>query len=392
MGPHDRQLRAIPALARFWDAFLQGRPAGPGDLDPSLAETVRRLHARDDVPGADADFAANLSAQLEDQMSAMHLSQTRLSTAHTVPDLSSSNGRVDGHSLWPSRTATAPARPRGQLVTQLVSAALVVLALAAGYFAFGPLRDAQPGEQLSGPPAVVAPGTPGSDVTGDETLAAVTIPAGTLPPEVIGGLNLFTVAAGSEGTWDWTCCTGVRLTYVLDGTYALTSVGSTQIWRAGGGETWQEVAPGSEVVLESGDAMLSRMEDSFDGANTGTAPAELLDAVFFTGSPLDDPVPYDAAGSSSWKVFDQDIWGLPLTVPEEDLILRLRQTSIDAVSELPLPPAALIQLAVSPEEGAVPSTQEDFDIKNYGPDPIGIYAATLEHAGDAPLADSSSTP
>lgn len=394
MGPRDRQRRTISALGHFWDALLQGRPAEPGDLDPSLAETVRHLHARDDVPGADADFTAKLSAQLEDQMLAMQPSQIRPTPPIKVSDLPSVNGRIPARSVWPPLLAAAPAQRRAWPVSHFVSAALVLLSLAVAFIALGVPRQTGSDNRLTGPPAaVLAPATPSPSAASDETLVTVTIPAGALPTEVVAGLNHYTVAAGSQGTWDWTCCTGVRLNYMLDGTYAITGTGPMQVRRAGSVETWQEVVPGTEVVLKPGDALLSRMEDGFDGANTGAAPAELLDMVLFAGSPIDDPVPYDASGTASWRVVDQDIWLLPVTVPQEHLTLRLRQTSIEAVSELPPPEGAIIQLAVSPDEGAVPSTQEDFGIKNFGPDPIGIYALTLEPAGsDASPTSSSPTP
>ena len=121
MGPHDRQRRTISALGRFWDALLQGRPAEHGNLDSSLAETVRHLHARDDVPGAEANFSANLSAQLEDQMQAMHRSQAWPTVPLTDADLPSVNGRGPARSVWSRPLAGAPGSRRDWQVTHLVS-------------------------------------------------------------------------------------------------------------------------------------------------------------------------------------------------------------------------------------------------------------------------------
>jgi hypothetical protein len=393
MGPHDRQQPPITALGRFWDEFLHGRPASPGDLDSSLAETVRHLHARDDVPGADAAFTAHLSAQLEDQMNAMHFSNVRPADTFSL----SVNGRDPARAVWPPLLAGGSDRRRGWPVTPLVSAALVLLTFVFAFFAFGPPRHDAQDERLTGPPSAVAtPATPSPSATNDETLVTVTVPAGALPAEVVAGLNHYTVAPGSEATWDWTCCSGVRLDYILEGTYAVTSAGPMQLRRAGSATDWEDVRPGTEVVLEPGDALLSRMEDSFDAVNFSSSVVNLLDVVLLVGNPGEDPVPHERSGLAAWEYNDlvdgQDIWLAPVSVPAEPMTLRLRQTSIDATSELAAPSDSIMQLAISLDEGAVSSTQEDFAIKNYGPDPIAIYALTLEPAGGTHTAMATPSP
>ncbi len=240
-------------------------------------------------------------------------------------------------------------------------------------------------------PAIVAPATPSSSPLVDETLAVASLPAGEIPPEIVTGLNHYSVAPGSEATWDWTCCSGPRLDYILEGSYTVRGAGPMQVLRGSGTGSWEEIAPGTEIVLAAGDALLSRMEDSFEGVNAGSTPVELLDAVLLAGSPLDDPVPYEESGAAAWRYNDQDIWLLPVSVPPGPVTLRLRQTTIAATSELPRPPGAIIQLAVSRDDGAVPSTQTDFTVKNYGPDPISVYALTLEPTSGASVATATET-
>ena len=379
MERNHRDDPGITSLGRFWDDMLTGRPAAPRDLDPALAEAVRRLHARDDGPEMDATFVARLTDQLEEHMQAMYRQTARVDDplGWNPPRRVTDRDRTAARSVAASTGGARP--PRGWNVPHVVSAALVAVTLVIAVLALGPTRGNGPEpRRTEGPAAIVVSGTPGPTVQADEVLATVVLPAGTLPAEVIGGLNQYTVAAGSQATWDWTCCTGIRLDYILQGTYTVRGSGPMLVQRAGASEAWAEAAPDTTIVLEAGDALLSRMEDRFEATNSSSAPVELLDVVLFTGVPTDDPVPYQASGQAAWQVLDQDIWGAPVAVATDSLRLQLRHTVIDATSELPPPPGALLQLAVSSDEGAVPSTQDEFVVKNFGAVPISVHVLSLE--------------
>ncbi|MBA2598287.1 MAG: hypothetical protein H0V00_16820 [Chloroflexia bacterium] len=266
-------------------------------------------------------------------------------------------------------------------MTHLATAALLVVTLTFAYLAFGPLRPDGHDEQLAGiPAAIVTLATPSPTATADESFVAITVPAGVVPGEIVRGLNHYSVPPGSNGTWDWTCCTGARLDYILEGTYTIRGAGPMQVLRGGGDGSWEEIAPGTDIVLEAGDALLSRMEDSFAAVNAGSTPVELLDAVLFAGTPLDDPVPYEASGVAAWEYHDQDIWTVPVSRPPGPVTLRLRQATLAADAELPLPPEAVMQLAVTRDEGGIVSTQEDFIVKNLSQKTVTLYALTLEPA------------
>lgn len=392
MRPRKRHDAAITSLGRYWDELLHGRPADPGELDPTLAETVHLLHARDDVPGADAAFTARLLAQLEDQMNTTYPGNTRPSSPLRLSLTPSANGRIPIRLLWSPPPPDAADRRRLPVpTTHLISAALVVvtlvLTLVVAAVTIGPPRWGGEDEQLAGVPAGIAQATPSPSLVTDETLATITLPAGAVPSEIVAGLNHYSVAAGSEATWDWTCCRGPRLDYILEGTYTVRGTGPMQVQRAGQAGSWAEIEPGTEIVLDAGDALLSQLEDTFEGVNAGSTPVELLDVVLLAGAPIDDPVPYEASGAAAWQFNDQDIWLLPMSMPAEPVTLHLRETSIAATSELPVPPDALLQLAVSRDEGAVPSTQKDFAVMNYGPAPINVYVLTL-----APATPATGTP
>jgi hypothetical protein len=381
MGHNHRHDPAITSLRRYWDEVVQGRPADPGTLDPALAETVHQLHARDDAPGATPDFAARLLTHLEERMTTMQGNLPPPSERLRLSMMPSPNGRTPISSLRPPLPSGRASRPWGRPMTQLATAALVVITLAAAYLAFGPPRSDGEGEQLARiPAAIVAQATPSPSAMTDETFVTITLPAGAVPGEIVRGLNHYSVPPGSDGTWDWTCCTGARLDYILEGTYTIRGAGPMQVLHNGGAGSWEEIAPGTDVVLDAGDALYSRMEDTFEAVNAGSTPVELLDAVLFGGTPLDDPIPYEASGVGAWQVHDQDIWTVPVSMPPGPVTLRLRQSTLAADAQLPLPSGAVMQLAITRDEGGIVSTQDDFTVKNLSQKPISLYALTVEPA------------
>jgi hypothetical protein len=388
MPSNHRHDTTIASLGRYWDALLQGRPADPSSLAPALAETVRTLHARDDAPGADLAFAARLRAHLEDRMDT------------TYPDLLPSpvplSLRPDRLTPVPPPSLTAPARAgwRWRLSpAPFASAALVLVALAAVFIGFGSLCSGWLDEQPTMIPAIAALATPTPDAA--TSMLAVTLPPGAFPADVIGGLNHYTVAPGSTARWDWTCCTGTRLDYILSGTYAIRGDGPTRVLHAGAA-TWEDVPAGTEVTLGSGDALLSRMEDAFDAVTSGAEPVELLDGVLFQGEPTDDPVPHERSGVRAWSYHDQDLSLAPQPVPPGPTTLRLRQATLAAGGVLPRPPGAVLQFAVGLDEEALvvtqsPTTDTPFELRNLGESPATVYILSLEpaDAGDgAPTATS----
>jgi hypothetical protein len=386
MASHNRHDQTVAALGRFWDAIARGRPADPGDLDPALAETVRRLHARDDAPGASAAFAARLLADLEDQMDMTLTNDTGLPGSRT---------RFLG--AWPFPNGSAPPSGRGirppdqdarplqwrPIATHFATAALVALTLVSIYLAFGPPRFTQQEADRAIVPAVVAtPATPTPAQTA-EPLATMTLPAGAVPDEIIGGQNSYIIPPGSVGRWDPasfspTCCTGPRLNYVLSGSYTVRG-GPMQVLRHGS-SAWEEVPAGTELTLQKGDALLSRMEDPFDAMNPSQEPAEVLDGVLFAGDSGTDPIPVESSGRPAWRFLDQDIWLNLVTIPHGPVTLQLRQETVPAGGDVPLPDGAIMQLAVSLDGAALAVTNQDFSVHNFEQRPLTLYLLTLEPA------------
>src|SRR5262245_51809035 len=118
-------------LQRFWDEVRQGGPDTPGELDPTLTETIRRLQARDIVPPPDPTRMKQIREDF------MH--------AQTVP-LAIDGGRSvvsNGRAAPRSWRAFLPALPvsrnrRRWVMAQFATALLLFVTLLAIYVAFRP--------------------------------------------------------------------------------------------------------------------------------------------------------------------------------------------------------------------------------------------------------------
>ncbi len=355
------------AIDRFWDQISQDRPNAAGGLDPADAATIRHLHTFDDRPGPTRAFKTNLREELM--------------RAQTIPVSSNpSPPFLPNHVAGPPRRAMAPLPPlpgwrRGWANAQFATAFLVLLVLALGALALRP-GSRLPDRLLTIPALVEAPATPNPSEAASTALAAITLPAGGLPGQVGGALNHFTIPAGTDSstasTWVSSCCVGVRFDYVLSGSFTLRGDGLVRLLRAGT-EDWEDVAAGTEITLNPGDAVLLRMEDAFAAANANAAPVGLLEGVLFDGFVADDPIP------AGWTYQDQDIISSPAPLPSGPLTLRLTQSTLAAGGDFLMPDAAL-QLAVTLDASAVLGTQSDFRVRNAGKKPATVYLLTVEPA------------
>jgi hypothetical protein len=129
------------------------------------------------------------------------------------------------------------------------------------------------------------------------------------------------------------------------------------------------------------------MEDPFDAMNPSQEPAEVLDGVLFAGDSGTDPIPVESSGRPAWRFLDQDIWLNPMTIPHGPVTLQLRQETVPAGGDVPLPAGAIMQLAVSLDGAALAVTNQDFSVHNFEQRPLTLYLLTL---GPAP--EASGTP
>jgi hypothetical protein len=126
-GPeHD----ATEQFARYWDALAVGATDEPDPGDPTLAATVSRLHALDNLPDIDPSFQRRLEAILL----GTNVAADRLPSTTPLPvgnhDLHTSlNGRAVAQPWW----VRAPGSPgpirRGWSLAQLATAALLLTLL-----------------------------------------------------------------------------------------------------------------------------------------------------------------------------------------------------------------------------------------------------------------------
>ncbi len=380
---NNRHDPTVASLGRYWDEVVHGRPAAPGDLEPTLAETVQRLHARDDAPGADAAFAARLLTQLEGQIAMKQLD---------APDLFGPLSTVafPGNHPYNARQR-APSSIRGWPFAHFASAALVVATIAVAYLAFGQSRLGTQDEPAAGFPAVLStPDAPASPAA-DGILASFTLPAGSVPETVYVGQNSYTIPAGSIARWEphrisATCCNGPRFNYVLEGTYTVRGDGSMHVLRAGAAAP-EEVPAGTEIALGPGDALLSQMADAFDATNSSSTPALVLDGILFAGDVSTDPIPQESSGRPAWLFHDQDIILDPQPVPDGAVTLRMQRITLAPGDVHLRPPGAVLQLAVGLGENLVvtnnPANDNPFSLTNLGEESVDLYLLILEPAAAA---------
>jgi hypothetical protein len=250
------------------------------------------------------------------------------------------------------------------------------------------------------PKVVASPDTVAPSALTDHLLVDTTLPVGMVPAEANGGLAYYTIPVGTDSPWDpsqagATCCTGLRLDYVLSGRYRVQSDASLQLQHAGTAR-WEPVAAGTELTLGPGDALLLPLGAGFAAANTGSTPVMLLEGVFGgAGEVTTDPIP------SGWSVpspSSQEVIINPRSVPAVPLQLRLRQATLAPQAYVEVPAGAIAQLAVTADEGAMVAIQPNPDetrvteiaaqyVKhNVGPEPVHIYVLTL-----VPTADDATT-
>jgi hypothetical protein len=138
------------ALMRYWDEVVRDHPESSADLDPIVADAIRRVHALDDAPAPDRFFVAELWEEL------MH------ATTHAFP-------LVPGGHVAPNGTATSRPQAHGwsesitagsqRRLGALVTAALLVLLLGSTFIVFGwPRHDRNDGAATVASPVVTEPG------------------------------------------------------------------------------------------------------------------------------------------------------------------------------------------------------------------------------------------
>jgi hypothetical protein len=384
----ERDLHRRQALDAFWDEFGGDDPGRPSDLDldPILAEAIRRLHDLDTQPAEDPAFGPRLWA---DMMGGV----AQAGTLPLRPRPLGTNGRTQ---LPPrpgvSATQPAPWRHRSTVVAA-IAAVLLLIGVGIGYLAFGP---GWPGDELRTTiPAAVAPAaTPSPAPYTEESLLTITLPAEALPGgDAIGaGLIHVTIPVGNRSTWVPTCCPGPYVDYVIVGSYTVRADAPIQVVRDDGSA--EDIPAGTEVTLGAGDALISRNEVGIEGANTGSGPVELLGWLL-----VETTSSFGGHYLPGWVSYSSDVQ-LPLLLSPSPATLHVRRIELTGEASFPAPADGTLVFVVSPPVNAAgtPTTvsrvvkRSDGELVNVGKETGVVYLVTLEQVAPPDGSPISGTP
>jgi hypothetical protein len=359
---NNRHDPTMASLGRYWDEVVRARPAEPGNLEPTLAETVHRLHARDDAPGADVAFAARLLVTLQDHMAAMLLDMSQLAAPLPL-DPPATNGRTPA--TWPQLPLPYPTSPRRPAwpLAHIASAALVAITLAFAFLVVGPPPRGGPDEQTAEAPAAV-------DTVFSTTLPAAQVPTAGNLDFLFWRVKLEPNSRGPASAQPATCCPGPQITHVLEGDLTLHVAGPARIFRGGemapGG---MEVPPYSDLILRAGDTAVFDYATPAEYANQGTQPVQLVGGGIFAGAVRGGP-----AGTPLLDY--NEAYSIP-ALPAGPLDATLRRATLPPGGEIPAPTSGALVLDVGAFGDADIAQRPDGALRNIGVDEETIYVLTL---------------
>jgi mannose-6-phosphate isomerase-like protein (cupin superfamily) len=220
---------AIEQFARYWDAAAAGASDEPDLADPTLAATVSRLYALEELPDIDPAFQSRLEARL------LGTSVATVGLPGTIPlpmaghDLHTShNGRTDAQP-WRVRApaSTRPIRP-GWSLAQLATAALLLLTLLGGVIAIRSATAPRPPTYLEAAGRTEVETLVDATIVGDPATAIpLTVERWTIPP------GSATVTVPPLDGPQWIVAESGSLTAAIDGAR-------------------HELAPGASLVITAG--------------------------------------------------------------------------------------------------------------------------------------------
>ena len=285
MTTDDRE--AIDRLDAYLDALAAGQPVPDTAVDPQWRAIERQFRALDRVPKPSSAFAARL---LEDLMPAHALLSPR-----GTRSLPHANGRVS-LSGWDAPLAL-PTSTRRWVPAHLATAALLLLIVVGGFFAFGPSRLGRQGQL----PAVL-PVTSGTleapEQVSTETLLQATVAA--MPAGAAGiWVNSYVMQPGAISPYDRVHGPVMRgsIVYTVEhGTVTIT-LGDVQRMLSAG-DTWS-------VLTQTGSAIENTGSDEVH-----IVIVELIDTVASSGSANADG-PFIDGMSGTWDTWIEASPNLP---------------------------------------------------------------------------------
>ena len=151
-------------LSDFLDALVAGQRSPLREFDAATSQAVDRFFESDDAPAPPSDLAG----QIWEKMMGLATVAGEISLPQSIVEPTSLNGRVlsrlTSAGSIPKSMPLAPQHAGRRGFAHRAIAALLILILVLGYFAFEPLRSG-PDTPQSIPGAVVQVGTPEQEVT-----------------------------------------------------------------------------------------------------------------------------------------------------------------------------------------------------------------------------------
>jgi hypothetical protein len=185
-----------------------------------------------------------------------------------------------------------------------VTALLVLLVLAGSLLAAGPGRPEPRDDTPAFLPAISGtPATPAGPAPSIETLVSTTFLAEAMPTASSPAFLIWHATIDPETEVvippdPIACCPGPQIAHVVAGELALRVEGPLQVLRGATSATTvpaENVTPGTEVVLRSGDTAVYDFELPATYRNTGTETVQLVAGGLFAGSPPSPPAGYAIA-------------------------------------------------------------------------------------------------
>ncbi len=358
------------AIDRYWDAITRGeRPAD--HIDHALAETIVQMHQRDEAPAPDPVFVARLARDLA-AATYLQSSNVRTSLGGAAP---SPHGTVSTHALPPlASPRTIPFSRRA--LTPLLSAALLVLTLVAGFVALG-WRTERPT-----PPAVPAPASWSNTLVLRAGLSA-------MPARELGvRIDRWTFPVSAEA-WQSTAPSLPELVYVEAGSLVATVDAKATLARATSVKRGAvSVLAGNDIPLRRGDLLVIPADARFTlRADDENAPTLLV--VAFQESPGEaDPGAAAPVGITAQRLGSGTLTGLP-TEPSLVILRRLDVGPRAAIpEETTAGPELLVVEAGSVRLRTVPDGPEVMRAVDGAASAVvpGGSRLSLRNASDEPLA------
>ena len=354
---------AAEQVVAFWDALVLDRPTDGIDVEEDLAAALRRFQEMGAVsPGTARErvwegLRPGLGVQTWRGGPPIPRPVRRLSHP----------GSADG--------AGTP-RPRRDrpywVLSQLATAALLILTLGLGYLTLGPGASHRSEPTAVPANAAVATPDPGPIL---ETVFATTLPADRMPPAgvhdfLLTRLSLDPGASAPVAPEVQACCSGPQITHVLEGVLTVRVDGPMQVFRGGALAGSLEAEPGTDVVLQPGDTVVFDFALPTDYANRGTSPVQLVTAGLYRGilpGPWTDHMAYVDG--------NEDTPLDPLPGPAEIRLVRARVPP-DGVVPAPAPGALMLEVGAE-GDAAIATRADDGSLRNIGDETETIYVLTI---------------